>query len=340
MTKPNLTLKTVAQQLGVSTATISNAFSRPDQLSAQLRDKILRACAELGYQGPNKAAQSLRKGSSGIVAVVLSDSLEYMVSDPVASQFIRGVAKGLELHGQHMLLFSGSAPSIDAIVDFVDGFILYGAPRNPALIQQLARTSKKVLTVDCDIPGRASVNIDNEQAAYQLASQVLTPHSKPVVLGLRLIDAEQSQPIGAAPLWEQQSSVAHRRLDGYLRAAREQGVTLPNEQIWHIPQSNQQFAEQAVLQALALKPTVLLCMSDIIALSAMRLVLQQGLKIPDDIQVVGFDGIDEGSRYHPTLTTVCQRSDEKGLQAVEAFIAGSNDATLLPYQIISGESSR
>lgn len=340
MTKPNLTLKTVARQLGVSTATISNAFSRPDQLSAQLREKILQACAELGYQGPNKAAQSLRKGSSGIVAVVLSDSLEYMVSDPVASQFIRGVSKGLEQHGQHLLLFSGSAPSLDAIVDFVDGFIVYGAPRNPLLLEQLARTHKKVLTVDCDIAGRPAVNIDNEQAAYEVARRVLQPGDKVVVLGLRLIDAPEPRPVGDSPLWDQQSSVAHRRLDGYLRAAAQCGVALDNSQIWHIPQSDQQQAEQAVQQALALQPTVLLCMSDIIALSAMRLVLQQGLRIPQDIQVVGFDGIDEGSRYHPTLTTVCQRSDNKGLTAVDAFLAGATSSQLLPYQILPGESSR
>jgi len=340
MTKPNLTLKTVAQQLGVSTATISNAFSRPDQLSAQLRDKILQACAELGYQGPNKAAQSLRKGSSGIVAVVLSDSLEYMVSDPVASQFIQGVAKGLEQHGQHLLLFSGSAPSLDAIVDFVDGFIVYGAPRNPLLLKQLASTHKKVLTVDCDIPGRPAVNIDNEQAAYEVARRVLQKDARVVVLGLRLIDALDSRPVGNSPMWDLQSSVAHRRLDGYLRAAAECGVVLNNEQIWHIPESDQQQAEQAVRQALLLKPTVLLCMSDIIALSAMRLVLQQGLRIPQDIQVVGFDGIEEGNRYHPTLTTVCQSSENKGLAAVHGFLAGNLQSQLLPYQIRAGESSR
>ena len=99
-----LTLKSVAKTLGVSTATISNAFNRPDQLSVALRQKILQACHELGYFGPNKAAQSLRKGSSGIVAVILSDSLEYMVSDPVASQFLQGVSRELERHRDRLHL--------------------------------------------------------------------------------------------------------------------------------------------------------------------------------------------------------------------------------------------
>lgn len=342
MTRTSHTLKTVAQQLGVSTATISNAFSRPDQLSAQLREKILQACAELGYQGPNKAAQSLRKGSSGIVAVILSDSLDYMVSDPVASQFVRGVARSLELQQRHMLLFSGSAPSLDPIADFVDGFICYGAPRNTALIDQLEKTSKKVLMVDCDLPGRPSVNIDNEQAAFEIASRVLQADSRVAILGLRLTDAPNSCRLGDSPLWDSQSSIAHRRLDGYLRAATAAGVSISNQQIWHLPKSSQQDAMDAVREALAdePKPNLLLCMSDLIALSAMREVLQQGLRIPQDVQVVGFDGIEEGQRYHPTLTSIWQHSDQKGEAAVDAFLRGDSGSLLLPYELRPGESSR
>ena len=82
------TLKSIAKELGVSNATVSNAFNRPDQLSAKRRDDILAACKTLGYYGPNKAAQSLRNGTFNIVALVLPDSVEYMVSDPVASSFM------------------------------------------------------------------------------------------------------------------------------------------------------------------------------------------------------------------------------------------------------------
>ena len=70
--KRNLTLKDVALKLGTSTATISNAFNRPDQLSAKKRKFILEACEELGFSGPNKAAQILRKGKSNIIALVLA----------------------------------------------------------------------------------------------------------------------------------------------------------------------------------------------------------------------------------------------------------------------------
>ena len=336
-----LTLKSVAKALGVSTATISNAFNRPDQLSVALREKILSACADLGYFGPNKAAQSLRTGSSGIVAVILSDSLEYMVSDPVASQFLQGVSRELERHGLHLLLFSGSSANLEAISDFVDGFICYGAPRNVQLITQLAQSAKRVLTVDFDLPGRPSVNKDNEQAAYQSAHAVITPDDTVAVLGLRLIDATQTRPVLDAPLWDNQSSIAHRRLDGYLRAMAECGLALRPDYLWHIPESNQLNAQHAARTVLALnpRPTVLLCMSDLIALSAMREALQLGIAIPQQLKVVGFDGIDETQRYHPTLSTVCQFSDAKGEAAVKAFLSSDDSPRLLPYELKPGESS-
>ncbi len=78
-----LNLKTVASYLGVSVATVSNAYNRPDQLSLNYAERILQQCTELGYDSPNAAARSLRTGRSGIVAILLSDTLEYSVSDPV-----------------------------------------------------------------------------------------------------------------------------------------------------------------------------------------------------------------------------------------------------------------
>jgi DNA-binding LacI/PurR family transcriptional regulator len=359
MTTIGWTLKTVAAKLGVSTATISNAFNRPDQLSASLRDKILAACAELGYQGPNKAAQSLRRGSSGIVAVILSDSLEYMVSDPVASQFLRGVGQALEQQQLNLLLFSGSSASLEPIADFVDGFICYGAPRNPALSVQLSQTRKRVLTVDFNLPGKASLNIDNFGAAMAISRQVIRADSQVAVLGLRLIDSDTVTPIGVTPLLDNDSSIAHRRLDGYQAAMQQLGLSLDPMRVWHLPESNQAMAAIAAKAALSAtpRPTVLLCMSDLIALTAMREALQLGLRIPDDLQVVGFDGIDEGTRYHPTLSSVWQFSDEKGRQAVAAFLRADSqsdvrrelgaeeasvttpESVMLPFEIRWGEST-
>ena len=82
-----VTLKTVAERVGVSPMTVSNAFSRPDQLSAALRERILAAAAELGYAGPDPAARTLARGSTGTVGILVHGTPRYALSDDFAALF-------------------------------------------------------------------------------------------------------------------------------------------------------------------------------------------------------------------------------------------------------------
>lgn len=340
MKKTKLTLKDVAAQLGVSTATISNAFNRPDQLSQAKREEILSQCNKIGYSGPNKAAQILRKGTSNIVALVLADSIAYMVSDPVASTFIKGVSSSLQEQGKHLLLYAGDSKSILDVVDFVDGFICYGAPRNNKLIDELAVSPKPVVTVDFDIDNKPSINIDNENAAYQVASSALNEGDSVAILGLRLIDSPSTCRVYDSPLIGVESSISHRRLDGYMRAAKEKNVAISKERIWHLPESGRSFARQAAKEVLTSspRPNVVLCMSDIIALELLHMALEMGISVPLDMKITGFDGIEEAERTRPRLTTVCQSSAEKGVQAAQALLNDMEDKTMLPFELREGET--
>ncbi len=340
MNKQKLTLKDVAQMLEVSTATISNAFNRPDQLSAARRDEILKACQRIGYHGPNKAAQILRKGQSNIVALVLADNIEYMVSDPVASTFIKGVSKVLHTHNKHLLLYSGNVKSIRDVVDFVDGFICYGAPENTELTQQLTATEKPVVTVDFNIKGRPAIDIDNEQAAYEIARCAIRPGDRVAILGLKLIASANTCRIYDSPLHCADSSISHRRLKGYQRAMQEQGISIDNEWVWHIPESEGSYARQAAREVLNShpRPDVVLCMSDIIALELLQYAGSQNIEVPGALRITGFDGIDEAARTRPNLTTICQSSLTKGELAAERLLSGSQESTQLPFDILSGET--
>ena len=342
MTQTRWTLKSIAQKLGVSTATISNAFNRPDQLSRQRREAILKACQELGYFGPNKAARSLRRGQSGIVALVLSDSIRYMVSDPVASQFVSGASSVLEDNGKSLLLVSGSQDDLNEVVDFVDGFICYGTPRNPRLVAALAQVSKKVVVADFTLADAPSVNIENWQGAYEIARLALQgPDDVVAILGLRLLsDSTEAAPVAQPALLDSDSGISYQRLKGYQQAIEEVVISQP-VQLWNLPESNQQFAAEAAAQALSQqpRPTVLLCMSDVIALSAMTVALKMGLRIPEDLRVVGFDGIAEAQRFHPTLTTVHQYSEQKGRQAAAMLLSDEPVSQILPYELWRGDSA-
>ena len=86
------------------------------------------------------------------------------------------------------------------------------------------------------------------------------------------------------------------------------------------------------------RPNVLLCMSDLIALAAIREAVKIGIKIPQDLRIVGFDGIDEAQRSMPTLTTIHQNSEEKGSLAANLFISKEEQKALINYQLQLGHS--
>jgi DNA-binding LacI/PurR family transcriptional regulator len=94
-----ITVKTLAAAVGVSPATISNAYNRPDQLSAELRERILATAKELGYPGPDAAGRILRIGRAEAVGVLLSERLSYAFSDPFAVEFLTGLSEVVEEHG-------------------------------------------------------------------------------------------------------------------------------------------------------------------------------------------------------------------------------------------------
>ena len=90
------TLASLAAELGVSRTTVSNAYNRPDQLSAPLRERVLEAARRLGYPGPDPVARSLRTRRAGAVGLLLTEALSYAFRDPVATGFLEGLALACE----------------------------------------------------------------------------------------------------------------------------------------------------------------------------------------------------------------------------------------------------
>ena len=93
-TTPTVTLADVAAHLGVSRTTVSNAYNRPNQLSPTLREKVLAAALELGYNGPDPMARGLRRGQTGSLGLVFDAPLSYAFTDPAAVLFLKGMATG------------------------------------------------------------------------------------------------------------------------------------------------------------------------------------------------------------------------------------------------------
>src|SRR4051795_1381629 len=101
-----VTLVTVAKAVGVSPATVSNAYNRPRKLSPALRERILATARDLGYSGPDPAARSLRRGRAGSVGLLFGEALTYVFQDPGAVEFLRGLAEGTARHNTVLQLIA------------------------------------------------------------------------------------------------------------------------------------------------------------------------------------------------------------------------------------------
>ena len=175
------TLASLAAELKVSRTTISNAYNRPDQLSADLRERILATAKRIGYAGPDPVARSLRTRRAGAVGLVIAEPLTYSFSDPAALNFVAGLAESCEEVGQGLLLVAvGPRRSVDegsnAVVSAgVDGFVVYAAADDDPYLQLVLQRQLPVVVVDqpADVPGASRVGIDDRTAMRELADYVI-----------------------------------------------------------------------------------------------------------------------------------------------------------------------
>lgn len=328
-----LTLKTVAERLKVSTATISNAFNRPSQLSQELRESILSECKKIGYAGPGAESRSLKTAKTRVIGVMLSNQLSYSFSDPVANQMLQGLSQIFEEPEFNLLVMPSrnEIKGLNGIESFVDGFIVYGPPA-PDRMRDMMFHRKAVIAVDFDHPGVVSINIDNRAAAAEIATHAFKHQpSNPSILGLRLCHVDQVRSIEDLSLYDEFSNITVQRLQGFVDASIIAESYIPEHRIWHIPDNASDVAYRAAVQALQQipRPDLLLCMSDCIGLSAIQAAKDMGLSVPHDLLVTGFDGIPESLSAETPLTTIEQPSLEKGKLAAEIFLGKREEQNII-----------
>lgn len=315
-----VTLQTIADQVGVSRMTVSNAFSRPDQLSADLRGRILEVAAELGYAGPDPAARGLARGSAGTVGILFTESLTWAFDDEIGARFVGAIASELAPTGKALTLLTSSDDDDDFVSArdvALDGAIAYLCDdRSPALDWLLKRQLPLVFVDHIPRPGFDSVNIDDRKGARMAAQHLVDLGHRRIAI---IASAEQ-QPTGwVHDPFATQGGTSRTRLEGWfdvLDAAKIEP---------RVVQANL-FEEGAAQQVANLlldddpSTTAMLCFSDVIAYGAVNAVQARGLNVPDDVSIVGFDGTQLAARMVPPLTTVRQNVVEKGRAAARALV--------------------
>ncbi len=340
-----ITLREVARALGVSVATVSNAYNRPDQLSAALREQVLETARTLGYGGPDPLARSLRRGRTGVIGVVYDAPLEYAFADPAAAQFLGSVAQALQAASYNLLLLASPGdiqadPRVPVQSASVDGLIVYSAAQNSDLLRAVLSRNLPTVLVDQDQhPQAAGVGIDDAGGATLAAQHLLElGHTH---IGVLCLELGLRQGGGRVTHERERQIVYHptaERLRGYREAVAAGAPAHAQLSLTEAGRNTIADGEARALELLQAEPqtTALLCMSDVLAHGALRAAHTLGWAVPQRLSVIGYD--DAPGSADLNLTTVWQPTSEKGRrvgQAMLALLGGEAQADVrLPTRLI------
>src|SRR3954449_5873546 len=294
----NVTLMTVARAVGVSPTTVSNAYNRPHKLTPALRERILGAARDLGYPGPNPAARSLRRGRAGSIGLLFGEALTYAFRDPVAVDFLLGLAEGTARDNRVLQLIAaldtdgpqGASLLANAIVD---GLVVWTLPdRHPLLWQARERNIPLVIHGGPRLDGIPFVGMD-DRAAARAAGEHL------VALGHRSL-AVVSHPFGPsrrarrrdpARIGRPGYRVTRGRLAGSGAAAQAAPPPPAGLDVYEVAENSRDEGRRAGLELLGAtpRPTAVLAMSDQLAVGVLAAARELDLRVPQDVSVVGWD---------------------------------------------------
>jgi DNA-binding LacI/PurR family transcriptional regulator len=322
------TLKDLAKALNVAPSTISNAYNRPDQLSKSLRTQILEMAQRMGYSGPHPVARGLRQQRLGVIGVLFGARLSYAFRDPAAVMFLQGISEATEKEGLGLSIVPAPLGELRDHLGVrnaaVDGFITYGLTKG-LLIQSVLERRLPLVLVDHEPSDQAlHVNIDDEGGARRAARHLLElGHCRIGILSL-----ERSDPPRNGWVTDSSGSVpdiceaTRARLAGYTSELEAAGLVWTHDFFVYECRSNTHGQGRLGLRemlALPNPPTAILAMSDVLALGVLEEARGLGLKIPEDIGVIGFDDVPEAARAN--LSSINQPHLEKGRVAAELVLA-------------------
>lgn len=327
-----MSIEKISQLAGVSIATVSRVFNHPDKVSSSTRERVLAIAKQIGHI-PNASARALRTNKSKVVGVMVPTTL-----NPVYAEYCEGVTQSAFEAGYSTMILNSAyhlgqeKMVINKLLEAnVDGLILTvsntEAPKAMAFTESL--TIPYVLTFN-NSPNYPCVTVDSRQALNRLvANLVQAGHQHITMVCGELAVSDRAQ----------------QRYQGYLDAVQHSGKQI-QANLLELP--FMEVANEQIQQYLQAHPetTALVCSNDLLAIRCLRAAQQLGRKIPEQLSIIGFDGIRLGQELYPMLTSIQTPNKQIGQTSFsllyQAMLSGASlsslDSCLLPYSFQQGES--
>jgi LacI family transcriptional regulator len=316
-------IRDIADRSGISPATVSRVLNHPGIVSPELRERVQKAVAEMGYV-PHGAARSLASSRTRTMGAVVPT-----VDSALFARVVDGLQQRIHDAGYQLLLSSSNydpareALEVRALLERgVDAMMLVGTSRDDDVYGLLAARGVPCVTTCSWTPAMTlpGVGWDNVTAAMRAARYLLDiGHRRFAIVAGVTVHNDRAQ----------------GRLDGFLRALEAGGIAIDRcpviECPYTIPEAR---AAMASLLSRPQRPTAVLCGNDILAFGALQECLWAGVGVPGDISIVGFDDIDMAAHCHPSITTVRVPAYEVGAKAGELLMeAIRTGQPMLPVRI-------
>ena len=307
--KEKITLSTIAEHLGVSTATVSLALRDSSLVAKATREKIKASAAELGYIYDRRAA-SLRTSRSGIIGVLMHD-----ITNPFYAEILLAIEDELEA-SRRIFLLCNHRDNLKTQTNFIDTLLQFGADGvivSPALgttaqgLEKIEHNGLPVILIARSIEGASVPTFrGNDKQGIQIATQ-------------HLIDLGHKEIAFIGGLRD--TITGRERSDGYLTALNQAGIK-PDPALQMGSQSTRLDGYESVraLFASGKNPTGIVCFNDLIALGVMSGLRSIGKEPGVDVSVTGYDNISEAEIFSPALTTIWNAQQEIGKAAARAMV--------------------
>jgi len=332
------TIRDVAKRAGVSVSAVSRALNDYHDIKPETKERILQVVRELNYY-PTASAKQLVTKRSHTIGVFYPQSEGPGLKHPYIASVLEEFKTKAGSCGYDLMLFANTKAPFDEANMLtrvkhrdVDGVLLIGNPGQD--VESLLAASLPVVGVDYTVTGTrvGSVTSDNRRALHELVVH---------------LQRSGYGSFGYIP-GEMDVSVAVERLQGFYSGMSEAGLTVRPE--W-IVQGAFTFdgGKKAAEELLRLKelPEVVLCGADVTAIGLMKVFTRQGIRIPEDVSIVGFDDIEAASYVTPTLTTIRQDTKAMGNLAAETLVrlienerVNTPQHFVLPTELVVRHSTR
>ena len=325
------TIKDISRICGVSPATVSKALNGYTDISTKTAELLRQTAKELNYM-PDAAARLLKTNISHDIGVLFVDESHCGLTHEYFSRILNSMKEEAEALGYDLTFISqyidGKPVSFLEHCKYhrCDGIVIACVDFESDKVKELIESGVPVVTIDYAFDGVSSVLSDNEEGAYALTSYLIERGHKRI-----------------AYIYGENALVTEKRLAGYHRALKDHGIPANDDYViqarYHDPGSS----EGATRELLAMKepPTAIMYPDDYSVIGGYNGITNEGLSIPDDVSVAGYDGISLSEVIRPKLTTWRQNTDMIGRESVRKLVdAIENSEKCTPEQIsVSGELS-